>query len=145
MVGNGHFVVIIREIGIGCDYGSVNATTFCGMALALNNELKRWELVFIDTYYHDPKQEGDTPTTEYYSNQLREYITYLQKKYVGIHINTLVIDSEATHYHNRLVADGIPHTLARKGAGSVNEGVQHLQSLIYKGYFLILKENSIKI
>ena len=122
----------IREIGIGCDYGSVNATTFCGMALALNNELKRWELVFIDTYYHDPKQEEDTPTTEYYSNQLREYITYLQKKYVGVPVNTLVIDSEAAHFDNRLTVDGIRHELAKKNNMTVDKSVQLMQSLMYK-------------
>ena len=86
----------IREIAIGIDYGSKNATTFVPIALAQNNE-GQWKIIRLGIYYH-----------------------------------------------NRLVADGIPHTLARKGAGSVNEGVQHLQSLIYKGYFLILKENSIK-
>ena len=65
---------LIREIGIGSDYGSVNPTTFCGIALAQNTQTRRWELVLIDTYYHDPKQEGDTPTTEFYSNQLKCYI-----------------------------------------------------------------------
>ena len=122
----------IREIGIGCDYGSVNATTFCGIALALNNELSRWELVFIDTYYHDPKTEGDTPTTEYYSNQLREFITYLQKKYVGVPVNTLVIDSEAAHFDNRLTVDGIRHELAKKNNITVDKSVQLMQSLMYK-------------
>ena len=65
---------VIREIGIGCDYGSVNATTFSAIALAQNQETRLWNLVMIDKYYHDPKAEGDTPTTEYYSNQLKEFI-----------------------------------------------------------------------
>ena len=120
---------IIREIGIGCDYGSVNATTFCGIALAQNIESRRWELILIDTYYHDPKVEGDVPTTEYYSNQLKRYITYLQKKYISIKINTLVIDSEASHFSNRLQVDGIRHELAKKNNLSVDKSVQLMQSL----------------
>jgi hypothetical protein len=121
---------IIREIGIGCDYGSVNATTFCGIALAQNTITRRWELVFIDTYYHDPKQEGDTPTTEYYSEQLRLYIDYLHKRYPGIEVNTLVIDSEAAHFDNRLTVDGIRHELAKKNNMTVDKSVQLMQSLM---------------
>lgn len=123
---------IIREIGIGCDYGSVNATTFSGIALAQNTKNRRWELILIDSYYHDPNVEGDTPTTEYYSNQLKCYITFLQKKYVGIKINTLVIDSEASHFDNRLEVDGIRHELAKKNNMSVDKSVQLMQSLFEK-------------
>jgi hypothetical protein len=123
---------IIREIGIGCDYGSVNATTFCGIALAQNTITRRWELVFIDTYYHDPKQEGDTPTTEYYSEQLRLYIDHLHRRYPGIEVNTLVIDSEAAHFDNRLTVDGIRHELAKKNNMTVDKSVQLMQSLMYK-------------
>lgn len=120
---------IIREIGIGCDYGSVNATTFCGIALAQNVETRRWELILIDTYYHDPKAEGDVPTTEYYSNQLKRYIAYLKKKYIGINVNTLVVDSEASHFINRLQVDGIRHEKAKKNNLSVDKSVQLMQSL----------------
>ena len=123
---------IIREIGIGCDYGSVNATTFCGIALCQNTKTNRWELVLIDTYYHDPRTEGDTPTTEFYSKQLKQYITYLQKKYIGIKVNTLVIDSEASHFSNRLKVDGIRHELAKKNNLSVDKSVQLMQSLFEK-------------
>ena len=135
---------IIREIGIGCDYGSVNATTFCGIALAQNTITRRWELILIDTYYHDPKVEGDTPTTEYYSNQLKTYISYLQKKYVGIHINTLVIDSEASHFSNRLEVDGIRHELAKKNNMTVDKSVQLMQSLFEKELLKKIKEPTIK-
>ena len=58
-------------------------------------------------------------------------------------INTLVIDSEAAHFDNRLTADNIPHILSNKTEG-VDAGVQHLQSLVYKDYFFILKSPSIK-
>ena len=135
---------IIREIGIGSDYGSVNPTTFCGIALAQNTLTNRWELVLIDSYYHNPKEEGDTPTTEFYSNQLKQYITYLQKKYVGIHVNTLVIDSEAAHFDNRLTVDGIRHELAKKNTMTVDKSVQLMQSLFYKGVLRKMKCNSIR-
>lgn len=123
---------IIREIGIGSDYGSVNPTTFCGIALAQHTTTLRWELILIDAYYHNPKEEGDTPTTEFYSNQLKMFITYLQKKYVGVHVNTLVIDSEASHFSNRLEVDGIRHELAKKNTMTVDKSVQLMQSLFYK-------------
>ena len=134
----------IREIGIGCDYGSVNATTFCGIALAHNHKTSRWELIFIDTYYHDPKEENDTPTTEYYSKQLRLFIEFLHKKYVGININTLVIDSEAAHFDNRLTVDGIRHELAKKNNMTVDKSVQLMQSLMYKEILKTIKQPTIR-
>jgi PBSX family phage terminase large subunit len=128
---------MIREIGIGCDYGSVNATTFCALALAHNTKSGKWNLIILDKYYHDPKIEGDTPTTEFYSNQLKEFINYLHDKYPHIPVNTLVIDSEASHFSNRLEVDGIRHELAKKNNISVDESVQYMQSLFYKDFLLI--------
>lgn len=135
---------IIREIGIGIDYGNVNPTTFVPIALAYNKISNRWELIRLEIYYHVPSEMGDTPTTEYYSNQLRMFIDYLHNKYKSVNITTCIIDSEATHFHNRLITDNIRHELAKKGAGSVDNGVQYLQSLIYKNYFYILETPSIK-
>lgn len=132
---------MIREIHIGIDYGSVNPTTFVPIALCLDN--KQWKLVRLECYYHNPKIMGDTPTTEYYSTQLRLFMIYLKAQYPGIPIKTIVIDSEASHFDNRLTVDGIRHDLAKKGAGSVNEGVEYLQSLFYKGYLEILERPSI--
>ena len=130
---------VIREIGIGCDYGSVNATTFSAIALAQNQNTRLWNLVLIDKYYHDPKVEGDTPTTEYYSNQLKQFINYLHDKYPHIPVNTLVIDSEAAHFDNRLTVDGIRHELAKKNKITVDESVQYMQSLFYKGFLEIIE------
>lgn len=135
---------IIREIGIGCDYGSVNATTFCGIALAQNINTRRWELVLIDTYYHDPKTEGDTPTTEYYSNQIKQFITFLQKKYRSIPVNTLVIDSEASHFSNRLEVDGIRHELAKKNNMTVDKSVQLMQSLFERDLLRKIEQPTIR-
>ena len=130
---------IIREIGIGSDYGSVNPTTFSAIALAQNTETRTWNLVLLDKYYHDPKVEGDTPTTEYYSNQLKMFISFLQEKYIGISVNTLVIDSEASHFSNRLETDGIRHELAKKNKLSVDESVQYMQSLFYKEFLKVVE------
>lgn len=135
---------IIREIGIGCDYGSINPTTFSAVALAQNQDTRLWNLVLIDKYYHDPKVEGDTPTTEFYSNQLKQFITMLQKKYIGIPVNTLVIDSEASHFSNRLEVDGIRHELAKKNNISVDESVQYMQSLFYKEFLKIVEMKHIR-
>ena len=129
----------IREIGIGCDYGSVNATTFSAVALAQNQETRLWNLILIDKYYHDPKVEGDTPTTEYYSNQLKDFIKHLHDKYPHIPVNTLVIDSEAAHFDNRLKVDGIRHDLAKKNKMSVDESVQYMQSLFYKEFLQVIE------
>lgn len=136
---------IIREIGIGCDYGSVNPTTFIPIALAMNKEDRTWKIIILpEKYYHDPNKEDDTPTTEYYSSQLRLFLDYLHSKYVGIPINTLVIDSEASHFDNRLIADGIRHDLAKKNKMSVDESVQYMQSLFYKDYLYIVKTPTIR-
>mgnify|MGYP003292176294 CR=1 FL=1 len=135
---------IIREIGIGCDYGSVNATTFCAFALAMKTDDRTWNLIILDKYYHDPKVEGDTPTTEYYSNQLKDFINYLHNKYKRIPVNTLVIDSEASHFDNRLTVDGIRHELAKKNKISVDESVQYMQSLFYKEFLVMVSSNHIR-
>ena len=135
---------IIREIIIGIDYGSVNPTTFVPIALCFDNQTNRWKLVRLEIYYHDSKIEGDNPTTEYYSTQLRLFMVYLKSIYPGIPITRIVLDSEASHFDNRLDADNIPHDLSKKGPGSVNAGVEHLQSLIYKGIFEILERKSVR-
>ena len=134
----------IREIGIGVDYGSSNPTAFGAVALAHNHKINRWNLILIDKYYHDPKVEGDTPTTEYYSNQLKMFITFLQEKYTGVPISSLTLDSEAAHFDNRLTVDGIRHELAKKNKMSVNESVQYMQSLFYKEVLKMVSSNHIR-
>lgn len=133
----------IREIHIGIDYGSVNPTTFVPIALCLDNDTRQWKLVRLECYYHDSKIFEDNPTTEYYSLQLRMFLVYLKAMYPGIPIRSIVIDSEASHFDNRLTVDGIQHETSRKGAGSVNAGVEYLQSLFYKKYLEILDRKSI--
>lgn len=135
---------IIREIGIGCDYGSANPTTFVPIALCFHQPSNKWVIVRLETYYHDPKVEDDTPTTEYYSLQFRMFLAYMKDKYPNIPITEFVIDSEAAHFDNRLTVDGIRHTTSKKGAGSVDNGVQYMQSLFYKGYLYILERPSIR-
>ena len=132
---------LIRDIYIGIDYGSVNPTTFVPIALCHDTNENKWKLVRLECYYH--KAEDDNPTTEYYSLQLRMFLIYLKATYPNIPIKDIVIDSEASHFDNRLIVDRIPHQLARKGPGSVNEGVEYLQSLFYKGYLEILERPSI--
>ena len=132
---------MIREIHIGIDYGSVNPTVFVPIALCLDD--RKWKLVRLECYYHNPKDMDDTPTTEYYSMQLRMFMIYLKSKYPAIPIKSIVIDSEASHFDNRLTVDGIQHNISKKGPGSVNEGVEYLQSLFYKGYLEILEKPSI--
>lgn len=134
----------IREIGIGIDYGSVNPTTFVPLALCFDKESRKWIVVRLEIYYHNPKVELDNPTTEYYSHQLRLFIAYLKDKYPLIPITEVVIDSEASHFDNRLITDGIPHSLSKKGAGSVDNGVQYVQSLFYKEYLYVLDAPSIR-
>lgn len=132
---------MIREIVIGIDYGSVNPTTFVPMALCFDETLRIWKIVRLECYYH--RAEDDTPTTEYYSLQLRLFMIYLKSIYPNIPISKIVIDSEASHFDNRLTVDNIPHDISKKGAGSVNEGVEYMQSLFYKGYLEILEKPSI--
>ena len=136
--------LVIREIGIGIDYGSVNPTTFVPIGLCYHNASKRWVIVRLEIYYHNPEIEHDTPTTEYYSYQLRLFLTYLKDKYPNIPITEIIIDSEASHFDNRLTVDGIRHNLAIKGAGSVDNGVQYMQSLFYKEFLKIRVSNSIR-
>ena len=132
---------IIREIVIGIDYGSVNPTTFVPVALCHDTLERKWKVVRLECYYHTA--DGDNPTTEYYSLELRMFLIYLKSVYPGIPITDIVIDSEASHFDNRLTVDNIRHQTTKKGPGSVNEGVEYMQSLFYKGYLEILERPSI--
>ena len=136
--------LVIREIGIGCDYGSVNPTTFVPIALCYHQESRKWVIVRLEIYYHDPAIEGDTPTTEYYSLQFRFFLAYLKDKYPNIPITEFVIDSEAAHFDNRLTVDKISHSISKKGAGSVDRDNQYIQALFYKGYLYVLEKPSIR-
>lgn len=135
--------LIIKEIGIGCDYGSVNPTTFVPHALCYDRKENRWKIIRLGVYYHDPGINGEKPTTAFYVEQFKCFASYLRKKYENIPITCNVIDSEATHYANALYNANVDYTLATKGPGSVDRGVQQLQSLIYKKVYYILEENSI--
>lgn len=134
----------IREIGIGIDYGSTNPTTFVPIALCYHHATNTWKVVRLEIYYHDPKVEDDTPTTEYYSWQLRLFLLYLKDKYPNVPVTEIDLDSEASHFDNRLITDGIRHTTSKKGPGSVDAGVQYMQSLFYKDYLYILEKPSIR-
>lgn len=135
---------VFREIGIGIDYGSVHATVFVPIALVYEKATKLWKLIRLECYYHNPKIENDNPTTEYFSKQLRLFLLYLKQRYPHVPITTMVLDSAAAHFHNRLIADNIPHELTDKKKLTVDEGVQYMQSLFYKNYLLIYKNNCIK-
>lgn len=135
----------IKEIGIGCDYGSVNPTTFVPIALCFDLIENRWKLVRLETYYHDPGINGEKPTTAFYVEQEKKFINYLADKYKNIPITCNVVDSEATHFTNALYNAGVDYLAATKGPGSVDRGVQQLQSLIYKGVFYILKTPTIEL
>lgn len=133
----------IREIGIGIDYGSKNATAFVPIALALNKVKNRWGLIRLKTYYHDPRRLGTTPTTEFFSEQLRLFLVWLKREYPNVPVYDLVVDSEALHFINRLDADNIPNIGADKYPGSVKDGVESMQSLYYKEYLFELDSKSI--
>lgn len=135
--------LVIKEIGIGGDYGSVNPTTFVPIALCYDIAEKRWKIVRLETYYHDPGINGEKPTTAFYVEQEKQFIKYLNSKYKNIPITANVIDSEATHFCNALYNAQIKYTEATKGPGSVDKGVQQLQSLIYKQVFYIYKTPTI--
>lgn len=137
--------LVIREIGIGIDYGSVNATTFVPIALAYHRIKKRWILIRLPVYYHDSVKLGTKPTTEFFNKQLRLFLVYLKSIYINIPIYDLIIDSEATHFINTLDNAGIKNEGADKSAGSVDDGVQHLQSLFDKEYIYILEGKSIEV
>ena len=134
----------IKEIGIGVDYGSVNPTTFVPIALGFDLTQSRWKLIRLECYYHDPAEEGEKPTTAYYVEQEKLFIKYLRDKYKGIPITANIVDSEATHFCNALYNANIQYQEAKKGPGSVDKGVQQLQSLFYKEVLYIYRHKSIK-
>ena len=136
--------LVFREIIIAIDYGSQHATTFTPLALVYDKSDNKWKILRLEIYYHNGEQEQDNPTTEYFSKQLRLFMLYLKQRYPQVPITSVVLDSAATHFHNRLVADNIPHDLTTKGPDSVVEGVQYMQALFYKEILLIYVRNSIK-
>lgn len=114
-------------------------------ALAYHQIWKRWILIRLQCYYHDPTLEGDKPTTAFFVEQEKKFINYLNKKYIGIPITANVVDSEAEHFINALYNANVEYTGAKKGAGSVDRGVQQMQSLFYKDFLYIYESKSIKL
>lgn len=135
--------LIISEIGIGVDYGNVNPTTFVPVALCFKPDEKRYILVRLGVYYHRSGENNEKPTTAWYVEQEKQFIKYLNNLYPNIPVTCNVVDSEAIHYTNALYNAGIDYTLANKGNGSVDEGVQQMQSLFYKNVLYVLEEKSI--
>lgn len=121
--------LIFKEIGIGIDYGSTNATTFVPIALCFNELKKKWLLVRLISYYHDSQKLDTNPTTEFFSKQLRLFIKLLAKLYPLVPIYDIVVDSEAKHFINRLDADNIDNNPVDKYPGSVKEGVEYMQTM----------------
>ena len=97
--------------------------------------------------FHKLLSESDVFVTNNRPQSLKRLgLTYedLKDKYPNIPITEIVIDSEASHFDNRLIVDGIDHRISKKGAGSVDSGVQYLQSLFYKKYLFIYNKPSIR-
>ena len=133
----------IIEIGIGVDYGNVNPTTFVPLALAYDNLEKRYKAIRLGIYYHDSGADENKPTTAWYVEQEKAFIDYLMKLYPNVPIRDNIVDSEAIHFTNALYNAGVNYDLATKGSGSVDKGVQQLQSLFYKKVLYVLEEKSI--
>lgn len=133
----------IIEIGIGVDYGNVNPTAFVPVALAFNQTEQRYVAIRLGIYYHNSGEDESKPTTAWYVEQERAFIEYLMRLYPNVPIRDNIVDSEAIHFTNALYNAGIDYELATKGAGSVDRGVQQMQSLYYKKVLYTLEEKSI--
>ena len=81
---------------------------------------------------------------DYITIFIEDYSTQLVDFSANVPITQIILDSEASHFDNRLTADNIQHELSKKGPGSVNAGVEYLQSLLYKDIFEILEKPSIR-
>lgn len=133
----------IIQIGIGVDYGNVNPTAFVPIALAYNQKEMRYVAIRLGIYYHDSGADDSKPTTAWYVEQEKAFINYLMNIYPNVPITDNIIDSEAIHFTNALYNAGVDYELATKGAGSVDRGVQQMQSLFYKKVLYTLEEKSI--
>lgn len=133
----------IIEIGIGVDYGNVNPTCFVPIALCYDQKEERYKVVRLGIYYHNSGEDESKPTTAWYVEQEKSFIKYLNNLYPFVPINDNVVDSEAIHFTNALYNAGVEYDLATKGSGSVDRGVQQMQSLFYKKVLYILEEKSI--
>ena len=133
----------IIEIGIGVDYGNVNPTAFVPIALAYDQQEQRYKAIRLGIYYHDSGSDESKPTTAWYVEQERAFIEYLMRLYPNVPIRDNIVDSEAIHFTNALYNANIDYELATKGSGSVDRGVQQMQSLFFKEVLYTLKEKSI--
>lgn len=133
----------IIEIGIGVDYGNVNPTAFVPIALAYNQLEQRYIAIRLGIYYHDSGADESKPTTAWYVEQEKAFINYLMQIYPNVPIVDNIVDSEAIHFTNALYNAGVNYDLATKGAGSVDRGVQQMQSLFYKKVLYTLEEPTI--
>lgn len=65
-------------IGIGCDYGQQNATTFQAFGLDIYNK----KLEGLDEYYHSGRESGKQKSPSEYADALIEFASNLSKEYL---------------------------------------------------------------
>lgn len=67
-----------KMIGIGCDYGQQNATTFQAFGLDIYNK----KLEGLDEYYHSGRETGKQKSPSEYADALIEFASNLSKEYL---------------------------------------------------------------
>lgn len=114
----------IGEIGIGIDYGQMNATTF--EAFGINYEDQK--LRGIAEYYHSGREEGKQKSPSEYAKDLKDMCDMIEAMYDRV-VSYIFIDPSAAGLIEE-VRRILPHITIMKAKNDVKLGISRVQKFL---------------
>lgn len=114
----------LRYVGVGVDYGQMNATTF----QAFGVDFAKKKIVGLDEYYHSGRESGHQKSPSEYANDFANFVKDLENR-LHVVVNYCVIDPSA-----RGLSEEIKRILPRitiiPANNTVSKGISRLQKLL---------------
>jgi PBSX family phage terminase large subunit len=121
---------ILRWVGLGVDYGSVNPFAALLLGLGAPEQDGKQRLYFVDEWRWDSKLQRRQLTDHEYSQRLRGWLAQVPIPHTelrGVHPEWTVVDPSAASFRTQLYQDGLTPTL---GDNSVLDGIRLISSLL---------------
>ena len=114
----------LAHIGIGVDYGQMNATTFQAFGINIRNK----ELQGIDEYYHSGRDTGKQGSPSEYAQHLNTFIKQVEKR-TGQRVQFVAIDPSASGMIAEINRQ-FPNIKIVKADNAVTKGINRVQGLM---------------
>jgi PBSX family phage terminase large subunit len=121
---------ILRWVGLGVDYGSVNPFAALLLGLGAPEQDGKQRLYFVDEWRWDSKLQRRQLTDHEYSQRLRDWLGQVPIPHTelrGVRPEWTVVDPSAASFRTQLYQDGLTPTL---GDNRVLDGIRLMSSLL---------------